>query len=131
MKETLPFIGTALYDVIIQGTDELLKYKDYLVKQGMRVKAVCAVFSDGEDTASAHRISDAKTSIEELNTEEITTAFISFGGADDIAKKLGFKNILKVGSSTSELRKAFNVLSKSVVTASKSVVADPNQFFVV
>ena len=38
-------------------------------------------------------------------------------------------NVLTVGSSTTELRKAFNCLSKSVIESSKSVVADGDDFF--
>ena len=45
------------------------------------------------------------------------------------AKNLGFRNILDVTSSASELRKAFNCLSKSVIESSKSVVADGDDFF--
>jgi len=66
-----------------------------------------------------------------LNKQEITTAFISFGaGAKQEADRLGFKNILNItNSNASELRKAFNCLSKSVIEASKSVVAKDDDFF--
>lgn len=116
---------TALYDTIIQGTEKLLEYRKFLKAQGMsRVKAVFAIFSDGEDTLNGD-FSKAKKSIETLNGEEITTAFISFGGAaTQTAKDLGFRNILDVASSASELRKAFNCLSKSVIESSKSVMSD-------
>lgn len=75
--------------------------------------------------------SEAKRRIQDLNSKEITTAFISFGGtATGIAKSLGFRNILDVSSSASELRKAFDCLSKSVIESSKSVVADGDNFFI-
>ena len=96
----------------------------------MRVKTVFAVFSDGEDNDSKSSFRDAKKAIEFLNSEEITTAFISFGGkAVQTAKDLGFRNLLDVSSSASELRKAFNCLSKSVIESSKSVLADEDDFF--
>jgi uncharacterized protein YegL len=121
---------TALYDVIIDGTDKLSEYREFLKNQGIRVKAVFAIFSDGQDTTSSSSFSKAKKQIEFLNNEEITTAFISFGGAaTKEAKDLGFKNILDVASSASELRKAFNCLSKSVIESSKSVLADDDDFF--
>jgi hypothetical protein len=124
--------GTALYDVIIEGKDKLVQYMDHLKSQGMRVKAVFAIFSDGEDTLSRHLGNDAKLAVDILNSKEITTAFISFGGfADTIAKDLGFKNLMSLKSSASDLRKGFNCLSKSVIESSKSVVADKDQFFVV
>ena len=122
---------TAMYDTIVEGAEKLKEYRQYLRDQGIRVKAVFAIFSDGMDTASfANGFSEAKRSIEFLNKEEITTAFISFGGeATNEAKNLGFKNILDVTSSASELRKAFNCLSKSVIESSKSVVSDGDDFF--
>lgn len=121
---------TAMYDTITEGTEKLKEYRQYLRDQGVRVKAVFAIFSDGEDNSSSSSFSDAKRSIEFLNNEEITTAFISFGGgATKEAQDLGFRNILDVTSSASELRKAFNCLSKSVIESSRSVVADEDDFF--
>lgn len=76
-------------------------------------------------------LASARQAIANLNREEITTAFISFGSdAQHEANKLGFKNLLTVGSSASELRRAFDCLSKSVIESSKSVVADEDDFFV-
>lgn len=121
---------TAMYDAITEGTEKLKEYRQYLKDQGVRVKAVFAIFSDGIDNSSNNGFSEAKKSIEFLNNEEITTAFISFGGeATNEAKSLGFRNILDVTSSASELRKAFNCLSKSVIESSRSVVADGDDFF--
>ena len=121
---------TAMYDAITEGTEKLKEYRQYLKDQGVRVKAVFAIFSDGLDNSSHSNFSEAKRSIEFLNNEEITTAFISFGGvATNEAKSLGFRNILDVTSSASELRKAFNCLSKSVIESSRSVVADGDDFF--
>ena len=120
---------TALLETIILGKEKLMEYRKFLKEQGVRVKAVFAIFSDGEDTMNGD-FSKAKKSIETLNGEEITTAFISFGGqATQTAKDLGFRNILDVASSASELRKAFNCLSKSVIESSKSVLADEDDFF--
>ena len=122
--------NTPLYDVIVEGTKKLTDYMDYLKQQGMRVKAVFSVFSDGEDTNSRNSLSTARKCIEELNDKEIVTAFISFGSyALQEAKNLKFKNILNVGSSASELRKAFDCLSKSVIDSSKSVVPKTDDFF--
>lgn len=114
---------TAMYDAIVDGADKLKEYRQFLKDQGVRVKAVFAIFSDGLDNSSHNSFSEAKQTIEFLNSEEITTAFISFGGAaTQTAKDLGFRNILDVASSASELRKAFNCLSKSVIESSKSVL---------
>lgn len=121
---------TTLYDVVIEGSEKLSNYMTYLKNQGMRVKAVFAVFSDGEDVGSHATINQAKNAIVELNGKEVTTAFVSFGsGAMREANNMQFKNILQVGSSASELRKAFDVLSKSVIESSKSVVSQADDFF--
>lgn len=121
---------TAMYDTIVDGTSKLKDYRDYLKNEGMRVKAVFAIFSDGLDNQSRNGFSSAKKSVEYLNGEEIVTAFISFGGeATQTARDLGFKNILDVNSSASELRKAFNCLSKSVIENSKSAVSKQDDFF--
>lgn len=121
---------TALYDVIEDGTKRLNDYMEYLKQQGVRVKAVFAIFSDGEDTVK-NDASAAKKCIQELNQKEVTTAFISFGGeATNVARQLGFKNVLDVRSSASELRKSFDCLSKSVIESSKSVVSDGDSFFI-
>lgn len=121
---------TAMFDTIVEGSEKLKEYRKFLKEQGMtRVKAVFAIFSDGEDTMNGD-FSSAKKCIENLNSEEITTAFISFGGqATQTAKDLGFRNILDVASSASELRKAFNCLSKSVIESSKSVLSDDGDDF--
>lgn len=122
---------TAMYDTIVDGANKLKDYRKFLKDQGMtRVKAVFAIFSDGVDNVSRNDFSSAKREIESLNKEEITTAFISFGGhATQVAKDLGFRNILDVASSASELRKAFNCLSKSVIESSKSVLSDDGDDF--
>lgn len=121
---------TAMYDAVTQGTGRLKSYREFLKKEGMRVKAVFALFSDGADNDSKSSFSDAKRAVEYLNDEEITTAFISFGGgAAQVARDLGFRNVLDVSSSASELRRAFQCLSKSVIESSKSVMADEDDFF--
>lgn len=122
---------TAMYDCIVEGSAKMMEYRKYLRDQGVRVKCVFAIFSDGYENGSNADLSTARQAIENLNREEITTAFISFGSeAQQEAKKLGFTNLLTVGSSASELRRAFNCLSKSVIESSKSVVSDGDAFFV-
>ncbi len=118
---------TALYDVIQEGCRKLKEYRDFLKNEGMRVKAVFAIFSDGENT-----IGNDFSGAAYLNGEEIVTAFVSFGGeASKTAGDLGFRNILDVSSSAAELRRAFNCLSRSVIEHSRSVLSRQDDFFVV
>jgi uncharacterized protein YegL len=124
--------GTPLYDAISEATKRLFDYMGYLKNQGMRVKAVFSVFSDGDDTSSHIRTAEAKQCITDLNNKEIVTAFVSFGGgAKTEAQTLGFKNILDTTASTSELRRAFNCLSKSVISNSQSATQKVDDFFTV
>jgi hypothetical protein len=122
---------TSLYDVVIDGANKLMQYRDVLKSQGIVVRAVFAIFSDGDDTSSHANVSEARNKILELNGQEITTAFIAFGGAaENIADQLGFMNKKQVGANASDLRKAFNVLSKSLITNSKRVdTGATDQFF--
>jgi len=122
--------STVMYDTIIEGKTRLFDYMNYLKNQGVRTKAVFAVFSDGSDNGSRNDAAKAKNAVDEMNSKEITTAFISFGpGATSEATRLGFKNSLNVSSSASELRRAFDVLSKSVISSSRSVVSSANSNF--
>lgn len=123
---------TSLYDVIIEQKENLVQYMNYLKAEGTRVKAVFTVFSDGEDTSSMnYYMNDAKEAIRELNKMEITTAFIAAGSeAQDIAKKLGFVNVLEIQSNEHDFRFAFDCLSKSVDESSKNIGStDDDDFF--
>lgn len=120
---------TCLYDAIVSGKDKLVEYMDLLKKNGMHVRAVFSVFSDGEDTDSNRSLYDARDAISELKKREIGTAIICFGSeAENIGNQIGFKEVLNVRSSASELRKAFNMLSKSAITASKAAGAAHDTF---
>ena len=122
---------TALYDVIVQGTQKLKAYRHFLKKEGMRVRAVFAVFSDGRNTVG-NDFAGAARALAWLEQEEITTALIGFGTeAVQTANDLGFRNILDVNSSSSELRRAFQCLSRSVIEYSKSVLPAGDHFFVI
>lgn len=123
--------STSLYDVIISGYENLTQYMSYLKDQGIRVKAVFSVFSDGDDTTSNANFQQARQKIEQLNDKEITTAFIAFGDdAKSIGGGLGFVNVLDINSDPSELLHAFNCLSKSVISSSQNVNnTDKDDFF--
>lgn len=132
---------TKLYDCIVDGQKRLIDgcgngYMEKLQSNGIKTKAVIAIFSDGEDTYSKCSINDARRAIEYLHSKEIVVAFVAFGNsARGIAEQLEIedKNILNVDATESELRKVFMILSKSAISASKSA-ANANtedSFFVV
>jgi len=113
--------NTALYDVIIEGAETLLNYRKILTDNGVRVKSIFSIFTDGEDTCSNTTIHKTIDVIEDLNKKEIASAIICFGSsAEGIGKRLKFKAILNTNSSASELRRAFQTLSKSAISASRA-----------
>jgi len=120
---------TVLYDVIFEGSEKLLDYRQFLKNNGHRVKAVFAIFSDGINEGSKHHMRDALTCIKRLNAAEVITSFLCFSpNSENEAKDLEFRNILKVGTSPSELRRGFDCLSKSLIEVSQNVI-DPDDFF--
>jgi len=122
---------TKLYDCIVDGQKRLFDgagngYMEKLQANGIKAKAVIAIFSDGEDTYSNATLNDARRAIEFLHSKEIVVAFIAFGNnAHGIAQKLGIedKNILETDATESDLRRIFMILSKSAISASKSAAA--------
>lgn len=133
--------NTRLYDAIVKEQKDLIDgkgngYMEHLQQNGIKVKAVLAIFSDGEDNSSQCSANDTRKAIEFLHSKEIIVAFVTFGnGAEGIAKQIGVKdqNILQIDATESGLRKVFEVLSKSAISASKSTGAGnpTDSFFVV
>ena len=131
---------TPLYDCIVQAGKQICDgngggYLEQLQQSGIKAKGVIAIFSDGEDTASSCSKDEARKTIEFLKKKEIIVAFVAFGDdARGIADELGVdsQNVLDVSANESELRKVFQVLSKSAVSASKNAAAgqSSNAFYV-
>lgn len=130
---------TAMYDAIIQAQEKLTNpsgtgYMDTLRKNGINAKAVFVVLGDGWDNDSNATAAEAKKAIDYLNKEEVITAFIAFGpDAIGIAEGLDFASVLNEADATaSTLRKTFQILSKSVISASQQgSVVDTTNFFTV
>jgi hypothetical protein len=116
--EFVPSARTRLYDAIVDGGNKLIQYVDYLSLNGVRVKAVLAVFSDGLDNLSQNTLRGAAGVVKSLKEREVVTVFVSFGESTGVAKNLGFKNVLGLGRSNDELKRAFNVLGQGIVAQS-------------
>ena len=113
---------TRMYDAIIDRRQRMLDYMELLKNNGTNVRACMIIFSDGLDNDSQYRVSDARQAIQDLISREIAVAFIAFGQeAFGIADKLGIKpkNVKEVSNDESELRSVIDLVSKSVVSASK------------
>lgn len=127
---------TALYDAIILTADNHLRYSEFLRSEGMNVKAVFLVLTDGMDNASRASFQEARAKVEELNAAEVTTAFICFAATADLRQQLNttaanlqFRNIADASADESSLRLIMDQVSASVISHSTSVVNDPNNFF--
>lgn len=135
--------GTVLYDCIVDAQKRLLSgngtgYMEKLQQNGIKTKAVIAIFTDGGKDYEHSKCSsqDARRAIEFLHSKEVIVAFVGFGpDATGVAQTLGIKsqNILETDATESDLRRIFTVLSKSAISASKSAGAgnSADSFFTV
>ena len=129
--------GTALYDAIVTAQQNLYQGRDgggymaELQKNGIRVKSLFLIFSDGEDRHSQSSINEARQSIQFLQKEEILVAYVCFGGGRSIATELGIQpnNIVETDATESELRKIMQVVSRSAVSFSQAA-KETGDFFV-
>lgn len=121
--------GTALYDAIVGAQNSLMTdnkdgYIDELRKNGITVKGIFVILTDGYDEHSKLSASDARAAVEFMNKKEIITAYIGFGPkACGIGKDLGFANVMDVkDADEKKLREIFAIVSKSAISASKNAV---------
>lgn len=117
---------TALNDATIDAFTGVVAYGQSLRNAGIRTKIVVVVISDGADNVSRHTAAAVKTVADDLIKQEIyTLAFIYFGSdGQDVAKTMGFpaENVFTTTASASEIRRALNTVSKSVIRASQTQI---------
>ncbi len=124
---------TALYDAVIDAFTGIVAYGQSLRDAGVRTKIVVVVISDGEDNASRNSAAAVAMVAKDLLQQEIyTLAFVAFGmNGKSVAAQIGFptSNVMDEKSGDSEIRKAFNTTSKSVIRASQAVIGGASQNF--
>lgn len=123
-----PDYSTALFDAALDALTGVIAYSQTLRNSGIRTKVVVVVFTDGGDNISRHTARDVRVVTDSLIDQEYyTLALVAFGGsfARQVAAEMGFPNVLEVGSTASEIRRAMGTVSKSVVRASQTKI-DPN-----
>jgi Mg-chelatase subunit ChlD len=118
--------ATALHDAILNGFTGLVAYGQELRNNGIRTRCLVVVISDGGDNVSSKTEAAVRTVADDLIKQELyTLAFVGLGDAsffNQIAARLGFPNVLTVGSSASDIRRALRMVSGSVIRASQAVV---------
>ncbi len=126
--------STALYDAALDGFTGIVAYGQELRNGGIRTRCIVIVISDGDDNASGHTAASVKTVAQDLLRQEYyTLAFVGMGDPasfSQIASNMGFPSVLTVGNTASEIRRALNMVSGSVIRASQTQVnAGGSSFF--
>ncbi len=125
--------STALYDATLDGFTGIVGYGQDLRNNGIRTRSIVVVISDGGDNSSGHTAAAVKTVADDLLHQEIyTLAFIGLGNANTfnkIAADMGFPEVLTVSNSASEIRRALNMVSGSVIRTSQGQVGGASNGF--
>lgn len=126
--------ATALYDATLNGFTGIVGYGQDLRNNGIRTRSIVVVISDGEDNMSGQTAHSVKTVADDLIRQEIyTLAFIGMGSPgvfQSIATGMGFPEILTIQNSASEVRKALNLVSGSIIrTSTGQINPGTNSFF--
>lgn len=127
---------TALYDAVAAGLTNMVLYAQQLRQSGVMVRCIVIAYSDGMDNASRQRAAAVRRATRELLKNEIyTLAYVGFrsGGIEEselrhLADKIGFPDVLTARLSHQELRRIFQLVSMSTISASKQSFA-PSGFF--
>lgn len=130
LTDYYPNDQTALFDAVLDGFTSLVAYEQDLQNLGNRTQAIVAVFSDGEDNASRVSARDVeRVAVELLDKESYVLALVTFGQgfARQVAAEMGFPNVLEVGATPTEIRRAMGTFSKSAIRASQTKIGSGSQ----
>lgn len=124
-----PNDGTALYDVWMDALASNVAYGQTLAGSGAMVTSVAVMITDGRDEHSrkySYR-ECAELTRDLLASESFHLAFIGVGDESkfrDVARKMGFPDgsVLVADATPSEVRRAINLASQSIVRASQGLI---------
>lgn len=118
---------TALYDAVAGGVTNMVLYAQQLRQNGVMARCLLIVYSDGQDNASrqsAHAV--RRAAVELLQQELYTLAYVAFHGGDKseielrkLAEAIGFPHLLSATLNAAELRRIFQMASRSAVSVSR------------
>jgi len=126
--------STALHDTMISALTDIKAYSQNLKNQGIRVKSIIVVFSDGEDNEAPRKAKDVKIIAEDLlKGEQYYLVYVGYAtdpsvDLKKVAGQIGFGNVLISQATESEIRKTMGLVSKSIIRASQTQVG-ANSFF--
>lgn len=125
--------ATALYDAVLDGFTGIVAYGQDLRNNGIRTRSIVVVISDGADNVSKHTAAAVNTVARDLVAQEFyTLAFLGLGDQNtfrQIANSMGFNEVLTIKNSATEIRKALNMISGSVIRTSMGQVKPGNNSF--
>jgi hypothetical protein len=133
-QEYQPNGATALYDTVLDGFTGLVAYGQDLRNNGIRTRAITVVISDGADNVSQRTAHNVKTVADDLMKQEFyTLAYIGMGSQasfKQIADSMGFPEVLTINNTATEVRKALNMVSASIIrTSTGQINSGQNNFF--
>jgi len=129
--------GTPLYDRTFEAIVSNVAYAQQLRDTGTPVSNVVVIITDGLDEGSRkYKAGDCVKLIKDVMREQFSIVFVGVGNKYDfesVAKDMGIPkgNVLTVDSTPSEIRKACQMVSQSIIKASQTMI-DPsnnNAFF--
>ena len=112
---------TKLYDSIIDSERRIRQYSADLKQNGVSVKAVLCILSDGLDNDSVASFEEAKESIRKMQDDDVTVCFIAFGSeqCEKLANQLGITNVVKTDATIHDLHKIMKFVSIDTVRRSQ------------
>ncbi len=125
---------TAMFDAILDVFTSTAAYAKTLLDQGYRVKIVIVPITDGEDNRSSATAQMVRQVAQDLLNQEIyVLAMVAFGSgyAQAEAANMGFPadNVIEYGDDAKNIRKAFQLVSSSVIRQSQTQIGDSTSFF--
>jgi uncharacterized protein YegL len=128
--------STALYDALMDALTGAHAYATDLKQNGVRVKIIVVVFSDGYDNDSKHNSAkDVKTVVDAaIKKEGFYPVYVGYkqSSGDDlnaIAKQVGFPNVMVTNATESEIRRTIDLVSKSIIRTSQTTIGGTNNSF--
>ncbi|WP_299412209.1 hypothetical protein [Acaryochloris sp. IP29b_bin.148] len=125
-----PNLGTPLYDQTLVLLATVLAKAQSFIENGVPVRTVSLIITDGADAHSRHSARKVKGMVEDmLRTEDhiIAAMGIEDGQTDfkQVFREMGLRDqwILTPGNSQNEIRKAFQLFSQSALRASQSAAS--------
>ena len=126
--------STAMYDAVLDVFTSTAAYAKTLTDQGYRVKIVIVVITDGEENASQATAMQVNQVAKDLLAQEIyVLALVAFGSgyaqAEAINMGIPDENVIEYGLDPKDVRRAFSLVSSSVIRQSQTQIGSSSSFF--